>query len=265
MTGIVRWRKRLAVLLAVAIGIGVLVVVRRTRDTEVPLLDGSTITIVPGVHLIGGLGPAAAYAIETSEGLILVDTGLDNDARNLTVELAKLGLDGKSLRGIFLTHVHIDHCGGAEQLRRMSGATVYAGLGDAQILRAGAPREAFLSNFKMPDLLLHPTTVDVELKGGERIPFGNVSVQVLDTPGHTPGSACYLMDRAGLRILFAGDVILRLDEQHSLGTYSAYGAPRYRGDAVAYLATLRKLRLSQFRTSFFRAIPKTSPRPAALA
>jgi len=241
MTGVARQKKRLAVILAVTIGIGLIVALRRPRRAEVPLLDGTTVTVVPGVHLLGGLGPSAAYAVETSEGLLLIDTGIESNAAPLLAKLAKLGLDVKALRGIFLTHAHIDHCGGAQHLKSLTGATIYAGQGDAPALKAGVPREAFFSTYPMPDHLLHPTTIDVELKGGERIPIGDVQLQVFDAPGHTPGSICYLMDRAGLRVLFGGDVIHRLDEQ-PLGTYSAYLPPRYRGDAGSYLATLRKFR-----------------------
>ena len=209
---------------------------------NLPLLDGSTITIVPGIHLLGNLGPSAAYAVETSAGVILIDTGLDADARPLKTEMAKLGVDWKKIRGIFLTHVHGDHCGGAELLRDQTGATVYAGRRDVPILQAGAPQEAFFSIFRMPNHTPHPTTVDVALAGDESIQVGDVRIQVLDTPGHTPGSMCYLIERAGLRVLFSGDVIMRLGER-PLGTYSTQLPPRYGGDAGSYLSSLKKLRV----------------------
>jgi glyoxylase-like metal-dependent hydrolase (beta-lactamase superfamily II) len=242
VTGATGSRKLLAGFLTVAIGIGVyLAIFRRDINRTVPLLDGSTITIVPGIYLIGNLGPAAAYVVETSDGLILIDSGLDDDAQPLKTQMAKLGLDWKKLRAIFLTHVHGDHCGGAEHLRTATKATVYAGEADVPILRAGGPREAIFSTYDMPHHATHATTVDVALAGDETIAFGNVQMRVLGTPGHTPGSTCYLIERAGLRVLFAGDVIQGLDER-PLGTYSAYLAPRYRGDAKSYLASLQALR-----------------------
>jgi glyoxylase-like metal-dependent hydrolase (beta-lactamase superfamily II) len=208
---------------------------------KVPLLDGSTVTVVQGVHLIGGIGPAAAYVVETSDGLALIDTGLDDDAGKLKAEMKTLGLDWKRLRVIFLTHVHGDHCGGAERLRAETGARVYAGRGDVSAISAGESRDAFFSTFSMPNHSPHPTHVDHSLQGGESIPVGNVTFQILDTPGHTLGSVCYLMEKSGLRILFSGDVIYRLGDK-PLGTYSAYLAPRYRGNARQYLASLEKLR-----------------------
>jgi hypothetical protein len=62
----------------------------------------------------------------------------------------------------------------------------------------------------MPDDTPHSTTVDVPLRGGENLDFGDVRIKCLATPGHTPGSICYLLERRNLRALFAGDVIMML-------------------------------------------------------
>jgi len=215
-----------------------------------PPLGPSPVTLVAGVHLLGGLVPSAAYVVETSSGLVAIDSGLEGDASRFREQMARLRLDWRRVRAVLLTHVHGDHTGGAEYLRANTGAKVYAGQGDAAVLRAGGPREAYFSVFSMPNDSPHPTTVDVELKGDEVLDFGNVRFRALAMPGHTPGSICYLMERGTLRALFAGDVISELlghEEPHAagrnpLGTYSAYLAPRYRGDARDYLASLRKLR-----------------------
>jgi glyoxylase-like metal-dependent hydrolase (beta-lactamase superfamily II) len=206
--------------------------------------------VAPGVFLLGGLSPSAAYVIEVPEGLVLIDSGLDPDAARLKSQLAELRLDWTRVRMILLTHAHGDHSGGAEALRTATGARVYAGEGDVAVLRTGGPREAFFSTYHMPGQRTHPTTVDVSLKGGETIALGNARIQAIATPGHTPGSICYLLELGSLRALFAGDVIMMLrgDEKprtelgKPLGTYSAYLAPRYRGDARASLASLRRLR-----------------------
>ena len=93
----------------------------RLVASRVPLLGRSAITIVPGLHLLGGLDPGAAYAVETSAGLVLVDSGLQVDASLLKSQLATLGLDWRRVRAVLLTHAHGDHCGGAEYLRGLGG------------------------------------------------------------------------------------------------------------------------------------------------
>ncbi len=217
---------------------------------RVPRLARSAIKLAPGLYMLGGMSPSAVYVVDTSDGLVLIDSGLDKDGSLLKAELAKLGLDWRRVRAILLTHAHGDHTGGAQALRLATGAKVYAGEGDVPVLRAGGPREAFFSTFYMPGQETHPTSVDVALKGGETIAFADVRIQAVATPGHTPGSICYVMDRNNLRVLFAGDVIMMLrgDDQprtelgKPLGTYSAYLSPRYRGNAKDYLDSLRRLR-----------------------
>ena len=215
-----------------------------------PLLVPKAMTVAPGIHMLGELEPSAAYVVESSDGLVLIDSGVDGDAGKLKTQMSELGLDWRRIRAILITHVHGDHSGGAERIRAETGAKVFAGAGDSDVLKAGGPREAMLSIFYRPSYAPHATTVDVKLTGDEAIEFGDVHFRALGTPGHTPGSICYLMERNGLRVLFSGDVIIMLrgDEKpispvrKPLGTYSAYLAPRYRGDADAYLSTLVALR-----------------------
>ena len=198
------------------------------------------VTLAPRVHLLGRLAPGAAYAIEASGGVILIDSGLEPDAASLLEQLGELGIDAKQVKAVFLTHVHGDHVLGARAIRQLSGAKVHAGEGDCDVLEAGGPREAYFSTFPMRGYGTHPTPIDVRLKGGEVYSFGDAKVECLATPGHTPGSTCYLVTMGRLKILFTGDVVSSLDGD--IGTYSAYLAPRFRSDAREYLATLRKLR-----------------------
>ncbi|HET6162030.1 MAG TPA: hypothetical protein VFG37_00060, partial [Planctomycetota bacterium] len=61
---------------------------------EAPPLRPAALTIAPGIHLLGGVSPAAAYVVETSEGPIAIDSGLADDAATVLAEMGELGLDG---------------------------------------------------------------------------------------------------------------------------------------------------------------------------
>lgn len=214
-----------------------------TVAAEPPRLTASIVRVAPWICMLGGTEPSACYVIEGSDGLALVDTGQDADARSVRQQMRAAGFDPQRIRWIFLTHAHGDHTLGARQLRAETGAKVYAGRGDCGVLRAGGPREAFFSVFEdAPEA--HATPVDVELAGGEVVDLGGVRVRAIATPGHTPGSVCYLAERDGRRALFTGDVVASLtngDPALGAGSYSAFLPPRFRGDAETSLASLRAL------------------------
>jgi metallo-beta-lactamase class B len=240
------YRRGLMVLVLGVVVVGLLLSpwLRPRRGPEPSELAPWPVAVVPGVYLLGKTYPAAVYAVDTTDGLVLIDSGVDASAELITRQLADLGLDVKRLRAILLTHAHADHSLGAARLRELTGAKVYAGRGDCRPLRQGGPPEALISIHPLQELKLHPTPVDVELTGGETVEVGDARFEVLATPGHTPGSVCYLLQRDGQRALFTGDVILclTLSNKETLGTYTAYLPPVYGGDARDYLASLRRLR-----------------------
>ncbi len=110
-------------------------------------------------------------------------------------------LNGKGFKvsGILLTHGHFDHILGVEALKEQSEAYVYAA-------------ESALEELKTPKLNLSAQTgrvctvkPDKLLKDGEKYTIAGMEFQVIFTPGHTQGSACFYFEEAGF--LVSGDTL----------------------------------------------------------
>ena len=79
---------------------------------------------------------------------------------------------------------------------------------ELDVIEAGAPRLAIFSNYSMPHVSVHPTKVDVQLSGGEEIKLGETVIEVISTPGHSPGSVTFLYEEDAIAgdVLFAGSI-----------------------------------------------------------
>jgi glyoxylase-like metal-dependent hydrolase (beta-lactamase superfamily II) len=135
-----------------------------------------------------------AYLVREDDGLTLVDTTMGGAAEALLAAAAELGAP---VRRIALTHGHGDHVGSLDALKERLGESVQVLMPelDARI-HAGEKPEG-----KLPGSWPKITTVpDVRLAAGDLVG----SLQVIATPGHSPGHVSFLDTRD--RTLLAGDV-----------------------------------------------------------
>jgi len=156
--------------------------------------------IVVDKQLVGVLdGFAYIWFIRTKKGVILVDSGMDKNAKMLKAELKRQGLTPKDIHAVFATHGHKDHISGLMSLPKVK---VWVGPGETGVITKEAPAggliQRTLSVFN--SALPLPQKIN-EVKDGQKFVFGDEMIQAIHTPGHTRGSTMYLWRN----VLFTGD------------------------------------------------------------
>jgi len=148
---------------------------------------------------------ATAYLLNTNEGLYLLDCATPEGYEQLLDNIRKTGHDPRCIRAILGTHGHYDHVGAAALFQRDFGTELHLHRLDAAQVEAGddvKTTAALLYDRHFP-----PAKVHHELQDGQRFMFADAQLEVLHTPGHTPGGVCFVLEHAGETLLIAGDTL----------------------------------------------------------
>lgn len=170
------------------------------------------------------VGPVAENCFllrrEGSDRVLVVDPG--EEAERI---LAAVAAKGTEVEAILLTHTHFDHVGAVAPVARASGAPVYCPRLEAPVLAdimSFVPWEGF-GPFESYD-------ADETVAGGETLELAGLELDVIFTPGHSPGHVTYSV--RGEDALFSGDVLF----QGSVGRVDLPG-----GDGPTLLASIATL------------------------
>jgi len=161
--------------------------------------------IVKGIRYIDGTN-ANSYLVEESDGtLTLVDATMQADGKKVLEFITSMGRKPSEVNTIVVTHCHVDHIRGLAALKAATGGRVAVHEADADYVSGKAkypsPGGAMgvLFGAMSPFFRVTPVETDIRLKEGDSVG----RLEVLHTPGHTPGSIS-LYDRQD-QVLFVGD------------------------------------------------------------
>lgn len=137
------------------------------------------------------------FGDEQSHEAIVIDPG--DEIEKITAILDKHQL---KVKAIIITHAHIDHVAGAQKLRALTQAPVYMDERDKALLDMLDVQASWLGVDTPPR-----TEIDVPANDSTVVNLGNAAFQVLQTPGHTPGSLSIWIAKENK--LVAGDTLFR--------------------------------------------------------
>jgi len=151
---------------------------------------------------------------------IVIDPG--DEAERVAEVVRRHGL---TVSHIVHTHAHIDHIGGSAEFKRLCGGQASLHQGD-QWLYEHLDMQGQMLGMSVTEAV----ALDKALEEGDRFDLGDTKLEVLHTPGHSPGSCTFVMERDGRQIVFAGDTLFA----GSIGRTDLWG-----GDSALILDSLR--------------------------
>ena len=121
-----------------------------------------------------------------------------DEPERIAEKLKELGLE---CQAILLTHGHFDHITGVNGLKELTGAPVYAGRDEEQLLKD--------ADLNISKRIRRPVTIEPDrlLDDGEFVEEAGMSFKTIFTPGHTKGSVCYYFEKEG--VVLSGDTLFK--------------------------------------------------------
>lgn len=134
----------------------------------------------------------ACYLIVTPQGNILINTGLASSAAQIRANIETLGFRLSDIRILTATHAHFDHVAAMAEMKRLTGAPLWATEADAGLLESGGKTDFRFGDD--PSAYFASVHVDKRLAAGAKIALGGTEIAVLLHPGHTRGAASFAFD-----------------------------------------------------------------------
>jgi metallo-beta-lactamase class B len=165
--------------------------VKEPTDTPKEWSESFTPFRIAGDLYYVGTYDLACYLITTSEGHILINTGLSSSAMQIKNSVEQLGFKFSDIKILLTNQAHYDHVGALASIKNMTGAKVMVDEKDAAVLEDGGKSDYALGGEKSSYV---PLKADELLQNGEDILLGGTSLKMLHHPGHTKGSCSFIFE-----------------------------------------------------------------------
>ena len=154
---------------------------RVTRAKEVEIQRIEPFKVFDNLYYVGPCY-VSVWLLTTPQGHILFDSAQEPFIDDTIENIEKVGVNLRDIKYIILSHGHMDHVGGAERIRRVTGARVVAVEQDWQMMDAlqGKSNNRDVKPNVLPKR-------DMIVKDGETLTLGDQTLKFHWTPGHTPG------------------------------------------------------------------------------
>ena len=149
------------------------------------------------VHKVTGSPFDGNVYLVMDETPVVIDTGMVPEP---TIRNIKKYIDPQDIELIILTHSHHDHSGGLPMIKEITGAKVLIHEEEAGFLGDDLATVAYLFGQPAPEI-----KADGTLSEGDVVDLGEWKLEVMHTPGHSPGGICLYEPKA--KVLFSGDTV----------------------------------------------------------
>ncbi|WP_298872498.1 subclass B3 metallo-beta-lactamase [uncultured Bradyrhizobium sp.] len=147
------------------------------------------VRIVGPIYFVGtkGLG---VFLFTTSEGNILMNTGMPSSGPMIVDSIRKLGFKPEDIKLMINGHAHIDHAGAFAFMKKLTGAQLAVMKDDVAAMESGDKDDFKYAN----DFAYEGVKVDRVLRDGDQIRMGDILLTAYHTPGHTRGATTWIVN-----------------------------------------------------------------------
>lgn len=208
--------------------------------TSVDDLYSISMKLTDSVYLVGGsayglsaAGDCNVYLIDCGGESVLIDAGGDLGVKRILANVKGDSFDPKAIKISILTHCHFDHIGGANELQELTGCKLVAHQDDSNSI-TNLDECVLVEMSKASGIKFKAPKLDGVLKNNDRINVGEACLDILHTPGHTPGCISVSMtEKDEQKAIFTGDIA------STTGRLGFINGPGF--DLAAWKASLKRL------------------------